>query len=118
VRGSAAWSEELASRRTALLELRSELESLTLCELSDRLDLADPVVRKELAALGAAPLRLACQQLRKRPPARLYRTIEDDIGGGQVPGADLSLELRAGAPDLVRPLQRNQPIRLSSDRSS
>lgn len=45
----------------ALFELRSEQVPLTLSELSDRLDLADPVARKESAALGAAPMPLACQ---------------------------------------------------------
>src|SRR5450755_4190096 len=104
--------------RRALLELRSEQASLTLCELSDRLDLADPVVRKQLAALRATPMALACQQLRHRPPARLHRRIEDHLGGGQLSSADPSLQLRACAPDLVRPLQRHQPIRQWSDRGS
>jgi hypothetical protein len=45
-----------------LFELRSEQASLTLCELSDRLDLADPVVRKEFAALRVAPMPLAYKQ--------------------------------------------------------
>jgi hypothetical protein len=90
----------------ALFELVSEQASLTLCEVSDRLDLADPVVRKKLAALRAAPMPLACKQLRYRPPACLHWTIEDDLGGGQLSGADPSLEPRACAPDLVRALQR------------
>ena len=50
-----------------LCELRSEQASLTLGELSDRLDLADPIVRKKPAALDAAPMPLAGQQLRHRP---------------------------------------------------
>src|SRR5450755_2365489 len=104
--------------RRALLELCSEQASLTLCELSDRLDLADPVVRKELAALRATPIPLACKRLRHRPPARLHRRIEDHLSDGQLSGADPSLEPRACAPDLVRPLQRHQPIRQCSDRDS
>jgi hypothetical protein len=37
--------------------------SLTLCELSDRFDLADSVVRQKRAALRGTPMLLACQQL-------------------------------------------------------
>jgi hypothetical protein len=87
-----------------LLEVRSEQVSLALCEISDWLEFADSVSDKELMAPGRAPLPLACEQLGQRPSTRLYRTIEDDLGGGQVSGAYSLLELRSRAPDLVRPL--------------
>jgi hypothetical protein len=97
-----------ALRLGASPQLLSEQASLTVCELSDPFDLADSVARKELARLGAAPVTLAGQQLRHRPPACLSRTIEDHLGSRQLSGANPSLELRSSTPDRVRPLQRKQ----------
>ena len=111
-------AHDLILRLAAKLELRSEQVPLTLGELSDRLDLADSLARQELAALGAAPPPLASQQLSHRPRARLQRAIKDHLSRGEASSTDPSLELRAGTPDLVRPLQRQQPMWLWTGRCS
>jgi hypothetical protein len=93
-------------------ELGGEQVSLTLCEVSDRLELVDLVLDQEPVAPRATPLALTCEELRYWPSARLHRTVEDDLGGGQVSGADPFLESRACAPDLIRSLKRQHALLL------
>jgi hypothetical protein len=66
---------------------------------------------RKRAAPDPAPLLLAGQQLADRPVARGDRTNEDHHGRRHLSSAKPLLELRAGAPNLARPLQRQHPIR-------
>jgi hypothetical protein len=97
--------------RAEFRELCGENPPLTVGEVPDALQLADLVaLEKSLGAPPTPPL-LAQEDLSDRPAGCFLRAGKNDLGGGDVPAGDLSLQLRSGAPDVVRSLEREQPLR-------
>ena len=103
-------------RLAAQLELPSEQVPLALGELSDWVDLADSVARQGMRHFAWPRRRSAGQQLSHRPRARSNGQSRITSAADEAAGTDPSLELRAATPDLVRPLQRQQPMWRWTDR--